>query len=235
VGALSCGDQITAAICKLGIYFLAQLNWSARVLLHSAAHLPYRLGDYHSYLGPREGRGYVHCWGITAMKHTNMAIAMIALVASAVGQAPNKISPDKPNLREPFAKASLQALIAIRDFKGTAGLTGRAKDAYEDARTHANSANAPETLMIANLTNFAIMRSADNLARENIMQKATAKVDHDGVPPNAYLTLKRMRQDPELSVALDSINERESGCSAELEKAFRRRIAIPLPGTCSDK
>ena len=27
--------------------------------------------------------------------------------------------------------------------------------------------------MIANLTNFAIMRSADNLARENIMQKAT--------------------------------------------------------------
>jgi hypothetical protein len=95
--------------------------------------------------------------------------------------------------------------MAIRDFKGTAGLTGPAKDAYEDARTQANSANAPETLMIANLTNFAIMRSADNLARENIMRKATAKVDHDGVRPNAYLTLKRMRQDPELSVALDSI------------------------------
>ena len=169
------------------------------------------------------------------MKHTNMAIAMIALVASAVGQAPNRTSPEKPNLREPFTKVCLKALMAIRDFKGTAGLTGPAKDAYEDARTQANSANAPETLMIANLTNFAIMRSADNLARETIRQKATAKVDHDGVRPNAYLTLKRMRQDPELSMALDSINERESGCSAELEKAFRRRIAILLPGTCSDK
>ena len=95
------------------------------------------------------------------MKHTNMAIAMIALVASAVAQAPNRISPDEPNLREPFTKACVKALMAIRDFKGTAGLTGPAKDAYEDARTQANSANAPEILMIANLTNFAIMRSAD--------------------------------------------------------------------------
>jgi len=77
------------------------------------------------------------------MKHTNMAIAMIALVASAVGQAPNIISPEKPNLREPFTKVCLKALMAIRDFKGTAGLTGPAKDAYEDARTQANSANAP--------------------------------------------------------------------------------------------
>ena len=171
------------------------------------------------------------------MKHSDTAttIAMIALLASAVAQAPNKISPDKPNLREPFTKTCLKALITIRDFKGTAGLTGPAKDAYEDARTKANSANAPETLMISNLTNFAIMRSTDNLARENIMQKATTKVDHDGVRPNAYLTLERVRQDPELSIALDSINERESGCSAELEKAFRRRIAIPLPGTCSGK
>src|SRR3984893_5649018 len=135
-----------------------------------------RPGDYHSYLGRREGRGYVHRWGITAMKHTNMAIAMIALVASAVGQASNKISPDKPNLREPFTKACLKALNAIRDFKGTASLTGPAKDAYEDAGTQANSANPPETLMIANLTDFAIMRSADNLAREAIMQKAMAKV-----------------------------------------------------------
>ena len=109
--------------------------------------------------------------------------------------------------------------MAIRDFKGTASLTGPAKDAYEDARTQANSANPPETLMIANLTDFAIMRSADNLAREAIMQKAMAKVDHDGVRPNAYLTLKRMRQDPELSVALDSINERESGCSGGTRKS----------------
>ena len=169
------------------------------------------------------------------MKHTTMAIAMIALLASAVAQAPNKISPDKPNLREPFTKACLKALNAIRDFKGTASLTGPAKDAYEDARTQANSANPPETLMIANLTDFAIMRSADNLARENIMQKATVKVEHDGARPNAYLALEKVRQDPELSAALDSINERESGCSAALEKAFRDRIAIPLPGTCSGR
>ena len=68
------------------------------------------------------------------MKYTILAIATIALVASAVAQAPNKISPDKPNLREPFTKACLKALLAIGDFKGTASLTGPAKNAYEDAR-----------------------------------------------------------------------------------------------------
>ncbi len=161
------------------------------------------------------------------------AIALIALVASAIAQAP-----------------------------------------YENARVKASSSSVPETLMIANLTNFAIMRSADNLARENIMQKATVKVEHDGSRPNAYLALEKVRQDPELLAALarflinlqgyvnqgledtqlgltlslrlcnksqarrlpsDSINERESGCSAALEKAFRDRIAIPLPGTCSGR
>jgi hypothetical protein len=169
------------------------------------------------------------------MKHTKLVVAMIARAASAVAQVPNKINPDKPNLREPFTKACLKALLAIGDFKGTASLTGPAKDAFDDARAKANSANAPETLMIANLTNFAIMRSADNLARENIMQMAMEKTHHGGAPPNASSMLERVRQDPELSVALDSINERESGCSAELEKAFRHRIAIPLPGTCSAK
>ena len=167
------------------------------------------------------------------MKYIKMAIALIALVASSVAQAPNKTSPEKPNLGDSFSKTCLKALLAIRDFKGTGSLTGRAKDAYEDARVKSNSASAPETLMIANLTNFAIMRSEDNQARENIMQKATAKVD--GVRPNAYLTLEKVRQDPELSAALDSINERESGCLAALEKAFRHRTAIPLPGMCSGK
>ena len=167
------------------------------------------------------------------MKYIKMAIVLIALVASSVAQAPNKMSPEKPNLGDSFSKTCLKALLAIRDFKGTGSLTGRAKDAYEDARVRSNSASAPETLMIANLTNFAIMRSEDNQARENIMQKATAKVD--GVRPNAYLTLEKVRQDPELSAALDSINERESGCLAALEKAFRHRIAIPLPGMCSGK
>ena len=169
------------------------------------------------------------------MKYIKIAIALIALIALAIAQAPKKTSPGKPNLSAPFTKTCLQALLAIRDFKGTGSLTGRTKDAFEDARAKASSASAPETLMIANLTNFAIMRSADNLARENIMQKATAKVDHDGVRPNAYLTLEKVRQDPELSAALDSINERESECSAALEKAFRDRIAIPLPGMCSGK
>jgi hypothetical protein len=172
------------------------------------------------------------------MKCIKMAIAMIAmiaLVASAPAQVPKKTTPEKPNLRESFAKTGLKALLAIGDFKGTGSLTGPSKEAYEDARAKANSASAPETLMIANLTNLAIMRSADNLALENIMQKAMAKVDHDGVRPNAYLTLEKVRQDPELSAALDSISERESGCSAALEKAFRNRLAIPLPGTCSGK
>jgi len=167
------------------------------------------------------------------MKYIKITIALIALVASSVAQAPNKMTPEKPNLGDSFSKTCLKALLAIRDFKGTGSLTGRAKDAYEDARVRSNSTSAPETLMIANLTNFAIMRSEDNQARENIMQKATAKVD--GVRPNAYLTLEKVRQDPELSAALDSINERESGCLAALEKAFRHRIAIPLPGMCSGK
>ena len=172
---------------------------------------------------------------LVTMKYTKRAIAMIAFLASAVAQAPNKISPDQPNLREPFTKACLKALMAIGDFKGTAGLTGPAKDAYENARAKANSANAPETLMIANLTSFAIMRSADNQARENIMQKVTEKARHDGERPNVNPMRQNVRQYPELSAALDSINERESGCSAELEKAFRRRIAIPLPRTCLPK
>jgi hypothetical protein len=165
----------------------------------------------------------------------NMAITLIALVVSAIAQTPKKMSPEKPSLSELFSKTCLKALLAIREFKGTGSLTGPAKDTYENARVKASPANAPETLMIANLTNFAIMRSADNLARENIMQKATAKVEHDGVRPNAYLTLEKVRQYPELSAALDSINERESECSAALEKAFRDRIAIPLPGMCSGK
>jgi len=169
------------------------------------------------------------------MKYIKLTIVLVALVASAVAQAPNKTNPEKPNLRESFAKVGLRALLAIGDFKGTGSLMGPAKNALEDARGMANSASAPETLMIANLINFAIMRSADNLARENIMQKATAKVEHDGARSNAYLTLEKVRQDPELAAALDSINERESGCSAALEKAFRHRIGVPLPGTCSGK
>jgi len=167
------------------------------------------------------------------MKYIKMSIALIVLVDTSIAQELNKTSQEKPNLGDSFSKTCLKALLAIRDFKGIGSLTGRAKDAYEDARIRSNSASAPETLMIANLTNFAIMRSEDNQARENIMQKATAKVD--GVRPNAYLTLEKVRQDPELSAALDSINERESGCLAALEKAFRHRIAIPLPGMCSGK
>ena len=167
------------------------------------------------------------------MNYIKKAIAMMALVASAVAQAPNKTSPDKPNLREPFTKACLKALLAIGDFKGTASLTGPAKNAYEDARAMATSANAPETLMLANLTNFAIVRSADNLARETIMQKATSTLDHDGVQPNATLLLEKVQKDPELSAALNSINKRESECLTALDKAFRNRVAIPLPGMCS--
>ena len=131
------------------------------------------------------------------MNYIKIAIALIALIAPAIAQAPKKTSPEKPNLSDSFSKTCLRAISAITDFKGTGSLAGPAKDALEDARAKANSASAPETLMIANLINFAIMRSADNLARENIMQKATAKVEHDGVRSNAYLTLEKVRQNPE--------------------------------------
>lgn len=165
------------------------------------------------------------------MNYIKMAIALIAIVASTVAQTPKK-SPEKPNLSVSFAKTALKALLAIGDFKGTGSLTGPAKNAYEDARVKANSASAPETLMLANMTDFAIVRSADNLARENIMQKA-AKLDPDSVQPNASLLLENLQKDPELSAALNSINKRELECLTTIEKAFRNRIAIPLPGMCS--
>ena len=165
------------------------------------------------------------------MNYIKMAIALIAIVASAVAQTP-KESPEKPNLSVSFAKTALKALLAIGDFKGTGSLTGPAKNAYEDARVKANSTSAPETLMLANLTDFAIMRSADNLARENIVQKA-AKLDPDSVQPNASLLLENLQKDPKLSAALNSINKRELECLTTIEKAFRNRIAIPLPGMCS--
>jgi hypothetical protein len=166
------------------------------------------------------------------MNYVKMAITIVVLVASSVAQTPQKTA-EKPNLSASFAKTALKALLVIGDFKGTGSLTGPAKNAYEDARVKANSNSAPETLMISNLLDFAIMRSADNLARENIMLKANAKLDHDSVQPNASLLLEKALKDPELSAALSSINKRESECLTTLERAFRNRMAIPLPGMCS--
>jgi hypothetical protein len=166
------------------------------------------------------------------MNYIKMAIAIVAIVASAVAQA-RKETPEKPNLSVSFAKSGLKALLAIGNFKGTGSLTGPARSACDDARSKTNSASAPETLMIANLLDFAIMRSADNLARENIMLKATAKLADDGEQPNANLLLEKAQKEQELSEALSSIDKRESECLKTLEKAFRNRIAIPLPGMCS--
>jgi hypothetical protein len=155
------------------------------------------------------------------MKYIKITIVLVALVGSAVAQAPDKTNPEKPNLRESFAKTGLKALLAIGDFKGTRSLTGPAKNALEDARGMADSTNAPETLMIGNLLDFAIMRSTDNLARENIGLRLE-KAQKDPA-----------QKDPELPATLNSINKRESECLATLEKAFRNRVAIPLPGMCS--
>jgi hypothetical protein len=80
----------------------------------------------------------------------------------------------------------------------------------------ANPRSEPERLMIANLRDFAIMRSMDNLAREKVV-----------------LELKKAPKDPELSLEFDSMNKRESECLAALKEAFRNRIAIPLPGMCT--
>ena len=143
-------------------------------------------------------------------------IVLVGLVSVAVAQAPKKTKPEGPNLRQTFAKTGLKALLAIGDFKGTASLTGPAQNAYEDARVMANSASVPETLMTANLRDFAIMRSTDNLARENII-----------------VQLEKAPKDPELSRTLAAIDKRESECLTTLEKAFRNRIAIRLPGMCS--
>lgn len=166
------------------------------------------------------------------MNYVKTAITIVVLVASSVAQTLQETA-EKPNLSASFAQAALKALQVIGGFKGTGSLTGPAKNAYEDARVKANSNSAPETLMITSLLDFAIMRSADNLARENIMLKATAKLEHDSVQPNASLRLEEALKDPELSAALSSINKRESECLTTLERAFRKRIAIPLPGMCS--
>ena len=55
----------------------------------------------------------------------------------------------------------------------------------------------------------------------------------DGEQPNASLLLEKAQKDRELSAALNSIDKRETECLTALEKAFRNRIAIPLPGMCS--
>ena len=168
------------------------------------------------------------------MKNTMIvSIVPVGLGTSVVAQAPQQTVPATPNLSDLFAKTGLKALQAMGDFKGTGSLSGPAKDALEAARVEASSTSTPETLMFANLLNFAIMRSADNVARENVVAKATAKLEHDGVRPNASVVLGEVKKDRELSAELDSINKRESECSAVLEKAFRGRIAIPLPGVCS--
>ena len=91
------------------------------------------------------------------MKYIKIAIGLIVLVALAVAQTP-KATPEPPNLSVSFAKTALKALLAIADFKGTGSLTGPAKSAYEEARVKANSTSARETLVIANLLDFAIMR-----------------------------------------------------------------------------
>jgi len=167
------------------------------------------------------------------MKNTMIAVVLVGLGASVVAQTPQTTVPATPNLSDLFAKTGLKALRAIGDFKGTGSLSGPAKDALESARVEASSTSTPETLMFGNLLNFAIMRSADNLSRENVLAKATAKLEHYGVRPNASVVLREVKRDQELSAALDSVNKRESECSAVLEKAFRGRIAIPLPGACS--
>jgi hypothetical protein len=166
------------------------------------------------------------------MNYLKTAITIVVLVASSVAQKPQETL-ENPNLSASFAKTGLKALQVIGGFKGTGSLTGSAKNAYEDARVKVNSNSAPETLMITNLLDFAIMRSADNLARENIMLKTAAKLDHDNVQPNASLLLEEALKDPELSAALSSINKRESECLTTLERAFRNRMAIALPGMCS--
>jgi hypothetical protein len=90
--------------------------------------------------------------------------------------AGTKRNTEKHSLSVSFAKTALRVLLAIGDFKGTGSLAGPAKNAYEDARVKADSTSAPETLTIANLLDFAIMRSTDNLARENIIHRATGSV-----------------------------------------------------------
>jgi hypothetical protein len=164
---------------------------------------------------PRQGPQACR-WICADCKYIKITVILVGLVAGAVAQAPKKTISPRPNLRESFAKAGLKALLAIGDFKGTGSLTGPAQDAYEDARVTVNSTRAPETLMFANLRDLAIMRSTDNLAREKII-----------------VQLDKTPKDQELSAALVSIDKRESECLASLERAFRNRIAIPLPGMCA--
>jgi len=169
------------------------------------------------------------------MKTLRIIVVLVGLGASAVAQGPKKTDPAKPNLSDSFANTCLKALEAIGDFEGTGSLTGPAKDALEDARVEARSTGAPETLMVANLLNLAIMHSKDNFVRENIMVKATTKLTNQGMQPNQQAVLEKVQNDPELSTALDATNKRESECSTTLEKAFRDRIAIPLPGACATR
>jgi hypothetical protein len=56
--------------------------------------------------------------GVTAMNYIKMAIALIALTASSVSQAPKDMSPGRPNLSDSFTKTGLKAIYGDRRFQG---------------------------------------------------------------------------------------------------------------------
>ena len=53
------------------------------------------------------------------------------------------------------------------------------------------------------------------------------------VAPNHQFVASDVIDHDGLSAALSSINKRESECLTTLERAFRNRMAIALPGMCS--
>jgi hypothetical protein len=81
--------------------------------------------------------------------------------------------------------------------------------------------------MVAHLLDLAIMRSTDNFARENVLVKATSKLEHQGVQPTRQAVPRKSSEDPELSAALDAINKRNARRHSKRLFAIGSRSCCP--------
>jgi hypothetical protein len=119
----------------------------------------------------------------------------------------------KPALSESFAKAGLRALIAIEDYDGDGDpLSAEAvKKTYQEAEAEHDPEKPAEERMFSNLTIFNLLRSMNNL-------KKGASI---------------LISDEAQGKAKEDMQARELKCSSELKLAFRHRMTIELPASCS--
>jgi hypothetical protein len=141
-----------------------------------------------------------------------IVVFMLMLSVPVFGQQsrPSTNHPIKSALSESFAKTGLRALIAIADYDGEE-ISKDAKKAYQEAEAECDFDKPGEAKMFSNLTVFKLLRSMHNLKQQaNVLMSDDAQ-----------------------EMAKEEMRSQEQKCSAELDKAFRHRVAIGLPTSCS--